>query len=185
MDNVFEILIYAVIIISFISSFFKKKPKEEPQKTRETRSNESTDISEYNSEPVIQKKKEVDDYDILREIENMFKMETQPKPAPVPNKVEPIKKSQPAVKSETKRIAAENDVTVSEHAKSKSISYDISDNKRKPQLSSKIDYGKDFHLTKQIPDPFLDLKRKLKEPKNVRDFIVISEIIGKPKALRR
>ncbi len=72
MDNLFEYLIYAFIIISFISSFFKKKkrlPKEPSDQTLHQR----TDITEDkiidippSQEPKAEK------YNILKEIESFF-----------------------------------------------------------------------------------------------------------------
>lgn len=184
MDNVFEILIYAIIIISFLSSFFKKK-KEVPKSNQEEQQNEVDDFQPQKSKPVIAQKKEVDDYDILREIEKMFKMETPQQPVPVPKKVEPIRRSQPTLKKDTRKVASEHVATQSEHVYSKSVSYDGKSYKPAPKAKSVVNDEKYFPMSKPVINPFTDLKRKLRDPQTVRDFIIISEIIGKPKALKR
>jgi hypothetical protein len=72
MDNLFEYLIYGFIIISFISSFFKKKkrlPKEPSDQTPLQR----TDIMENKiiDIPPSQEPK-AEEYNILKEIESFF-----------------------------------------------------------------------------------------------------------------
>jgi hypothetical protein len=185
MDNVFEILIYAIIIISFLSSFFKKKQKEVPQKGEESERDNVEISSIPKPEPMVQQKKEVDDYDILREIEKMFKVETPSPPIPAPKKIEPARRTEPVIKTDIRKVSAENAPTQSEHAFSKSITYDGQYSKPTPKVKSVAREEKHYVITKPVVNPYLDLKRKLKDPQTVRDFIVISEIIGKPKALRR
>ncbi len=184
MDNVFEILIYAVIIISFLSSFFKKK-KEPPKADNETLDVDTQSVTTYEGTSVKAEKKEVDDYDILREIEKMFKMETPELPVPVPKKVEPVRRPKPVQKSDVRKINTENTVTQSEHMYSKYTSYDASGIKPALKSKSKENDEKYFLTRKTFVDPFADLKKKLREPQTVRDYIIVSEIIGKPKALRR
>ncbi|HSL89763.1 MAG TPA: hypothetical protein VK870_10700, partial [Ignavibacteriaceae bacterium] len=85
MDNFFEILIYLFIIVTFLSSIFKKK-KPVPQKpeARVPQQREEVDISyspeqEMESTPV--KSSSTDEYDILKELEQFFKVgESQQKP---------------------------------------------------------------------------------------------------------
>lgn len=184
MDNVFEILIYAVIIISFLSSFFKKK-KEPPKTEHGSIEGDTQTITTYKGAPVKAEKKEVDDYDILREIEKMFKMETPEQPVPLPKKVEPVRIPKPVQKSEKRKVFSENTLTQSEHAYSKYNSYDASGIKPPLKVKSYDVEEKYYSLSKPLINPFADLKRKLREPQTMRDYIIVSEIIGKPKALRR
>lgn len=185
MDNLFEILIYAIIIISFLSSFFKKKKKEVPQTNKDTQDSELEDLSSQQSEPVLSQKKEVDDYDILREIEKMFKVETASQSPPVPKKVEPVRSSQPAPGSEKRKISSEHRLTKSEHVVSKSITYDGQNYKPAPKAVSDSNEEKYFPINQPVINPFLNLKRKLRDPQTVRDYIIVSEVIGRPKALKR
>ncbi|MGB5893346.1 MAG: hypothetical protein WBG58_04150, partial [Ignavibacteriaceae bacterium] len=72
MDNLFEYLIYGFIIISFISSFFKKKkplPKEPSDQTPHQRTN-ITENKIIDIPPSQGPKAE--EYDILKEIEGFF-----------------------------------------------------------------------------------------------------------------
>ncbi|QQS37260.1 MAG: hypothetical protein IPM56_04710 [Ignavibacteriales bacterium] len=186
MDNVFEILIYAFIIISFLSSFFKKKTKEQPKTTGTFDNEESVSVTTYKGTPVKAEKKEVDDYDILREIEKMFKTETAESPERVPQRVEPIKQApQSVLKTDTKKVASEHSATLSEHVFSKSISYDDANYRSKLKPKSAQQTEKYFPTKKENKKVLTDLRRKLRDPSSLRDFVIISEILGKPKALRR
>ncbi|MFI5237886.1 MAG: hypothetical protein ACHQLA_08110, partial [Ignavibacteriales bacterium] len=67
MDNLFEILIYVVIIISFLSSIFKKraKPKQPTERTTHSEEYPTREIS-------IPQSQQKTEYDILKEIEGFF-----------------------------------------------------------------------------------------------------------------
>ena len=88
MDDLFQYLIYGIIIFSFLSSFFKKK--EQPKQTPLPKVKQPDSISyQQNStsrEPEVAAKKDIQ-YDILREIENMMqgkvKIPEQQKPTQV------------------------------------------------------------------------------------------------------
>jgi hypothetical protein len=76
MDNIFEILIYLFIIISFLSSFFRKKKKAAAQ--QEQAQIQITDQQRLSGEleveeaPPVQTQRQ--DYDILKEFEDFFKV---------------------------------------------------------------------------------------------------------------
>jgi len=73
MDNIFEYLIYGFIIISFISSFFKKKKKRLPKEPADQTLLQRTDITEdkFIDIPPSQEPK-AEEYDILKGIERFF-----------------------------------------------------------------------------------------------------------------
>ena len=76
MDDLFQYLIYGILIFSFLSSFFKKKepPKQTPQKPAQRPESISYQQRSTKVEPEIITQKN-DEYDILRELESLFKGE--------------------------------------------------------------------------------------------------------------
>ena len=73
MDDVFQIIIWAFIIITFLASFFKKKNKQPSQPSPSQPYGQRRQEYEQTQTPV---KVESQEYDILREIETMFKTDT-------------------------------------------------------------------------------------------------------------
>ncbi len=90
MDDLFQYLIYGILIFSFLSSFFKKKgpPKQNPlPREQETDSISYQEKStSLNSDVAVKKNEE---YDILRELENMFKGNLKIPDQPRPKQVDP------------------------------------------------------------------------------------------------
>lgn len=194
MDNLFEVLIYAIIIISFLSSFFKKK--EQPKQTPSQRSQKPDSISyqqestKIEPETISQKN---EDYDIMRELENLFKGEIK------------IPDQQPQSSSETSsNIPDRNlDRTIDKRTVRKIEDQNYIENKgierkssidqrkkEKVKVDSKIEArAKEFEQVLAGPHKqrtaISDFNRKLKNPRTVREYILFSEILGKPKALRR
>ena len=76
MDNIFEVLIYVFIIISFLSSFFRKKKKEAIKKEQlqaQIRNQQGIkEDLEVQVSPSIQTQEP--EYDILKEFEDFFKV---------------------------------------------------------------------------------------------------------------
>jgi hypothetical protein len=83
MDDVFQIIIWLFIIISFFASFFKKKepPKQQTPPRRYGNQEESFPVKKQPAGTI-----ENEEYDILREIESMFK--TGPTPPAKPEQKE-------------------------------------------------------------------------------------------------
>ncbi|MCW9066213.1 MAG: hypothetical protein OQJ78_07930 [Ignavibacteriaceae bacterium] len=186
MDNIFEILIYVIIIISFLSSIFKKK-KQQQQKPPIRQS--QTD--EYNQAEVVSpqtQKKE--DYDILRELEDFFKVGEEPTRQQIPVPIPPEKPKIPNMDEHVR--------TDSWHAKTESEHY-VDEWERKKSEVKKIISSVDSSIEKKaalfeasldkkdatISSIALAVKSKMKNPSTLKEYIIFSEILGKPKALRR
>ena len=204
MDDLFQYLIYGIIIISFLSSFFKKK--EPPKQTPVPRTQKPDSISYQQKiekvEPnVIAQKK--DEYDILRELENMFKGNL-----PIPEQQKP-KQPQQYDEYNSREIKDKDlDLVVD-----KRIEREVEDKNpigSRPTFDEKMIDRKtvlDKQRQTRVIDPKIeasakafervlagprkqraaisDFNRKLKNPRTVREYILFSEILGKPKALRR
>jgi hypothetical protein len=184
MDNLFEILIYVIIIISFLSSIFKKKQRQQRPPVQQPQS-EEFDQAEV-SIPQTQSKEE---YDILRELEDFFKVGDEPTAQKFPVPQQPAE-SVPTLEEHTK----------SESWKTPTSSEHIADDwERKKEEVSKIVARVDSGVEKKAAmfeeslerkelvysSIALSVKSKMKNPSTLKEYIIFSEILGKPKALRR
>lgn len=193
MDNLFEYLIYGIIIISFISSFFKKKKRLAKEPSDQTL-HQRTDITEdkFIDIPPSQEPK-AEEYDILKGIESFFDV-GQPKQTET--KVHTDKEMYEGAKDRENYIPVPeksfHTLTASEHTftnpwdvKRKELE------KKKEKLSPEIEkhasayeeslIRKDSAATGIIKD----IKERLKSPSTLKEYVIISEIMGKPKALKR
>lgn len=167
MDSFFDYIIIFVIIISILNSIFGKKKKQEQVKTEgefkpasEKQKHDAVDLLEQMFGIPSQKKEpeyygESDDNTQTWNPEDEFG-ETSPKPAPV---IETTKKE------------------ISKYEKYQSTDFKPLDYHKKINM---IDYDK-TQLSEQSKKQ-KELIKKLKNPKSLRDYVLVSEIISKPKA---
>jgi hypothetical protein len=188
MDNIFEILIYAFIIISFLSSLFKKKKKENkagretPEPPQQTQS--------------AQKTSQEEEYDLLKEIEKMFKTETS-----YPGKQEDrnIEKGEERFEPASEHfettdwhepVPSEHRRTASEHIpESWGEKNRKAEEKRKQVNAGIVKQAQMFekHLAGKLKtkNEFRNnIVQRFKDPRSLKEYIIFSEILGKPKALQ-
>ena len=193
MDNIFEYLIYGFIIISFISSFFKKKkplPKEPSDLTRHQR----TDITENKiiDIPPSQRPK-AEEYDILKEVENFFNVR---QPQQTETKAHTDKQMYEGARNRENFIPVpENSfhtTTTSEHSFTdpwdiKRKELEKSRIKLSPKIEKKVSAYEEGLIRKESAATGIikDIKERLNSPSSLKEYVIISEIIGKPKALKR
>lgn len=193
MDNVFEILIYIIIIVSFLSSIFKKreKPKQPPVRT--------THPEKYSEpETAVPQSQQKAEYDILKEIEDFFSVgEKIPQESNEPTS---YKKVSTAENEQPKRMTQieEHSQTESWHTPTSSEHFADEWEKKKEEVRKKISRV-DSKIEKQAAVfeeslkkaehqesiHYSPVKSRLKHPATLKEYVIISEIIGKPKALRR
>jgi hypothetical protein len=193
MDNLFEYLIYGFIIISFISSFFKKK-KPLPKKPSNQTTHPQTDRTEnkITDIPPSQVPK-AEEYDILKEIEGFFNVEQPKQPAA---KVHTDEKMYEGAKDRENFIPVPeksfHTTTSSEHTFTDP--WDIKRKEleeKKKQISPKIEkqasaYEESLIIKESAATGIIkDINERLKNPSTLKEYVIISEIIGKPKALKR
>ncbi|MDT3697365.1 MAG: hypothetical protein ROY99_13360 [Ignavibacterium sp.] len=200
MDDLFQYLIWGIIIFSFLSSFFKKKepPKKTPVHKNKTADGNISLRQTSKSEPEVITQKR-DEYDILKELENLFKGEINiPKPQPPK-----VKKSYEYSETEIedKNLDLANDTRLQKSVEDRKPigsrgTYDTRITSRKTvtsqpkAISPKTEAdAKNFERllssrNKQRVN-VSDVNLKLKNPVTIREYILFSEILGKPKALRR
>ena len=186
MDNFFEILIYLIIIVSFLSSIFKKKKQQQQRPPARQPQADETNQTEV-AIPQTEKK---EDYDILRELEDFFKVGEEPGRQQIPVPVPPQQQKAPDM--------GEHTLTDSWHAKTESEQY-VDEWERKRSEVKKIVTSVDSSIEKKAAlfeasldkkdmaysSIALSVKSKMKNPSTLKEYIIFSEILGKPKALRR
>ncbi len=186
MDNIFEILIYGLIIISFLSGLLKKKDK----KKRPPVQNEQTQ-EPVEREATVAQTQQKPEYDILKEIEDFFKVGEQETGSQQTQTVPP-QTFEPVEFEEHMQSDKWHQPTSSEHKYT-----DVWKEKQKELLDkkSKIDSGTEQQAVKfekylkkkhtAAGEISKKIRSKLKNPASLKDYIVISEIMAKPKAFRR
>lgn len=193
MDNFFEILIYLFIIVTFLSSIFKKKkPVPKKPEARVPQQREEVDISyspEQEMQPTSVKSSSSDEYDILKELEQFFKVgEPQQKPAPKPQpKIPPTRveqKKKTVEDSWRTRTDSEHKYEDIWEKKSRDVAQRQKD---VDSLTSRqaAKFEEMLNVKKVYSTAFeRNIKKRLKHPSSLKEYIVISEILGKPKALK-
>lgn len=188
MDNLFEILIYVIIIISFLSSIFKKK--QQPQKKPPMQQPHQEDYYQVDeskvSVPQTQRKEE---YDILEELEDFFKVgeETTVEKLPIPKvPSENIPKIEEHTKVERQEIPTVLEQTEDDWARKKDEV-----RKRMARVDSGVEkqaalFEESLERKVQFQnDLVLSIRSKFRNPSTLKEYIIFSEILGKPKAFRR
>ena len=191
MDDFFEIIIYLFIIISFISSFFKKKKKQQLKQTipgSQLKEQEQIQIPVQKAEPEMKEEPEID---IMKEFEKFFQVGAPQKKT---SKEHSDKEMYEGAKDrEDYTVVPEESFhkrTASEHT-----FVDPWDKKR-TEIDKKVakvdksieDQASKFeeHLNKKetaASEISKEIRTRLKNPSSLKDYVIISEIMGKPKSL--
>jgi hypothetical protein len=186
MDNFFEILIYLIIIISFVSSFIKKKQKTK-QPDAQTQQPEEYSQADVSVSPSQTK----EEYDILKEIDDFFKVGSestkQERTEIKPKEPESIIQKEEHSKSDSwhSPTASEHSYTNEWERKKEEVKKIIS------QVDTKIEkqaakFEESMTQAKPLASEIVaSIKTKLHNPSTLKEYIIFSEILGKPKALRR
>ena len=191
MDNVFEILIYGLIIISFISSFFKKKKKQQQAQQKLEQMQKTKEYPEHEEYEAKQEAKR--EPDLLKDLEDFFKVGTEeklkfvePKPAQ-PVETELHESFENFFNLEEKKPSVTPDQTYTDPWKKKENELQ----ERVEKIDSKVEeQAAKFEATLKrkksaASEISKKIKQRLQEPTSLKDYIIISEIMGKPKSLNR
>lgn len=190
MDDYFQYLLFLFIIISLLSSFFKKKDKPESKPG-------TTPKPPVRPQPSSTQ----ENYDILNEIENMFKTPS-PQPVKQPGKTAiKEKKYKPSEHTEDPEWHEENpewheedpewhEEDPSEHRlenwdeRRKKAQKKLRQNLNQKILKETKMFEKTLTNKSQVVDIRKNLIKKMKQPSTLKEYIIISEILGKPKAFQ-
>ncbi len=185
MDDVFQILIYLLIIISFIAPIFRKKNKDKSSlqspRQRFPLQDGSKEISEVKIKAAESKQP---DYDVLKELENFFKVGPEEKTQNSINqnlkyegfRQEPVPEIFPQTpnyqstwekkKTEVESVVRSLDKKIESQAKQFQDEMAYMEKPTSNKLASQI-------------------KMNIRKPEKLKEYILMAEIIGKPKSLRR
>jgi hypothetical protein len=185
MDNIFEILIYLFIIISFLSSFFKKKK-------RETKPGVQTPKPTFEPTPQVKSSKQ-EEYDILKEIEKMFKTDTSHYEGQEEKSFEKDKRFESSSEHfETsdwhQPVPSEHKTTIIEQTESWEEKTRKAEEKQKAINEKIVKQAQKFEKLLAAKEEMKNdirknIKQRFKNPKSLKEYIIFSEIFGKPKAL--
>ena len=177
MDNIVDYLVVGFFIISFLSSIFKKKKKGEakggenpikakPQKrvvnNRNSVSNPFDDFFKSINNELANAKTEVSRSEVDEYYEKALQNSDDSEIANM-NRVE-----------RTKPVPLIPEVTLKKKENAK-------DNISIKSYSESVEFSKGKHESKKA----IDMKKRLLENNSIKDFIIMNEILGKPKALQR
>lgn len=212
MDDLFQYLIWGIIIFSFLSSFFKKKEQPKPPIQGNKTGSTSQYPREQKSIELSTAKLKKDEYEILKELENLFKTEMKIPQQPKSNSSFPQEYSDHEISD--RNIELENDFRIKKDVESYgSIEYRSSVEERSSiESNGAVEKRSSFEerntsRSKIKPDKKIDakaeqfekvlaglqkrtvsnseFKMKIKNQVSIREYILFSEILGKPKALRK
>lgn len=175
MDNFFQILFLLFIIFSFLAPLFKKKPEE--QQRRRTQPPDDSSASS-GAKPSYSQSDETEDYDILREIEGMFNKTSEVK-TQGESTVNAGKEEELYETSETKDISAEH--VVDEEWHRATTEADFARQSALIEAEAKR-FEKLLNEKKEDVNVIREkVRRTIKTPESLKEYFVISEILGTPK----
>lgn len=180
MDNFFQILFILFIILSFLAPLFKKKPGEQQKKRQQQPvdddSNSSTSYPSYSTSTTSERDKV--NYDILQEIEGMFNKpaETTPVTETSVNEEKEVEHYKTSEWHEPSKSEATIDdewhrpTTLADYEKEK----EFMDEKAK-------EFEKLLNKKKEVNIVARNIRNSITNPETLKEYIVISEILGKPR----
>jgi hypothetical protein len=205
MDDFIQVLIYLIIIISILSPLLEKKGKKEPSRPIPQRRPEPGIPDTYETA-----KTDEDETDIFREISDLFKTEPPQKPDRRKTTIEQRSESestpttsehssQEYKRTESEHVSYEREPSSIEHSPTNSEhNLDLSwheatdwTKRKKPKIDASIEKqaGSFAKLLEEkrigINKYNLKIRETLKNPQSLKEYIIISEILGRPKALKK
>jgi len=181
MDNIVDYLVILFFIITFIASAFKKKKKSDAKLEEQQSQGRISD--NLDSEQDGRKSVKPQEQKVINPLEEFFKFQTiiQPEPQKPVSEVD-------AYFEEAQKRSAELEA-VKEKEELRSIKSDEMklEAHRKVREKSRNDFAKlnQMDIEKRTNRRAIAIKEKFKNSNTIRDFIIVQEILNKPKALRR
>ena len=195
MDNIFDILIYALIIISFLSSLFRKKKKEliKKQLIQSQTHDQQKIIEGQNIQPSPSVQTQDQEYDILKEFEDFFKVGKPEADSKVQQQIESIEETEES-KGKFSIVPEESfhTQTASEHTFVDPWDIKKSEIEKREKSISPIIEKKATAFERYLKKPETSatkisrkIRESMKRPSTLKEYVIISEIMGKPKAYKR
>jgi len=188
MDNFLQILFFLFIIFSFIAPLFKKKKEQEQQTKAQDQNNPERQRAK------AELKKEMEEYDILNEIQGLFKPpEEVKKPAEKqtyaqsyeesPAVTQPYEESSYETPEWEKALKTEHTVNDEWHRATTEADFNKESaviDKEAKRIQKLID-----DRNKPVNVRLGELRKSIRNPETLKQYFLISEIIGKPRAVKR
>ena len=172
MDNIFQLLIFLFVIYTIYNSLFGKKKPQRPQNNF-PRNEPEEDELKSSPQPRYSSTDDI--------LENLFGMKI-PKTG---GEYEDLNRNNIPQDYETDLPDIEKQVELA-GGKITDINYDqLSTDELQQKLNWDEDANKAYESSKSLSMRTVELKQKIKNPATLRKLYLISEIINKPKALRR
>lgn len=175
MDNFFQILFFLFIIFSFLAPLFKKKHEDQRRRTQPPDEN----TNQSGAKPEYSQKNENNDYDIIREIEGMFNKTSD---VNIPGESEVNMK-----KEETHYETSEwHDKTSTENTVDEEWHRPTTEADFKRETALIEEEAKRFEqMLNEKKEEVNRIRKKItetiKNPGSLKEYFVISEILGAPK----
>ncbi len=174
MDNLLEYIIFFFVLWSLLSSVFGKKKQQQKPKP-----------AQHRTGTTLQKEKQsYSSTDIFEELFGMKIPKTGGEYPPLPSKHSP-QDYERNWETESETVSLEKTSEIKKEIKT--VNFDTyssletaKSTKRIQPLTTAIKVQ-----TEQLSTRTLDIKKKIKKPSTLREMILISEILNKPKALRK
>ncbi|MCK5086223.1 MAG: hypothetical protein KAQ90_01830 [Melioribacteraceae bacterium] len=181
MDNIVDYLVILFFIITFLASAFKKKKKNDA-KLVEQQSRERV-LDNLDSEQESRKSVKPREQKAINPLEEFFKFQTIIQPEPQKPKSEVDAYFEEALKRSAE-LEASKEKKELRSIKSDEINLEAH---RKVREKSRSDFAKlnQMDIDKRTNKRAIEIKEKFKNSNTIRDFIIVQEILNKPKALRR
>lgn len=184
MDNFLQILFFLFIIFSFIAPLFKKKPDEGNKKKPRPQSQDYRD----KPEPAANKNGG-EDFDIMQEIQGMFDLPERPAAKPEPVEIKktefPVEQEESPYETKEWREALKTEHTENMEWHRKTTAADFEKEKAKIEEESKR-FQKLLDEAKKPASVRLQrIRKSLSNPETFKEYYIISEILGKPRAYKR
>jgi hypothetical protein len=171
MEEVFQIIIFLFVIWSFLSSAFKKKTEPNKQQTQNL--------------PKTNTRKKKMDYSTKDVLENLFGSQFPNAESELP---EHVNKQRSPGNLDKDWKAEYRNLEKNKSVEEKVLQTTVYDNILSLDANAKIKRIKPSETLNvqrdQISKRAIEIKSKMKNTSNIRDAVLLSEILNKPKALR-
>lgn len=175
MEEYFQILIFIIFIVSSIISSRNKKKKKQQQKQQQNTNVPTSIPSSVNTKQPTKQKTQQEIF------EELFGIKTKPTPPPVTYEEEKVEDSVYQTwnaEDDFSQTSHNDDYSYEEKDQRKKLSFE----KSKAAYSSFIKSPKESEIVKR---PKSKLQKIFSNPSNLKEYIVVNEVLKKPKALRR
>jgi uncharacterized Zn finger protein len=185
MDSIVDYLVIIFFVVSFLSSIFKKKKKPEVKSANKQRK-----VRTQNRDVMLTEKAENPLQDFFKSISEEIAVAKQDVNNKLVNVQQGVTHSEVDEYYEQALLNSNDQVVVEDYTYQQTATAplikEVVEEKRKSSISIKsysdsVNFSKARHESVRAKD----FKKRLSQKSSLKDFIIMNEILGKPKALQR